>query len=189
MQGLCTVQEEGPAGFRYLAHFMATQTFLTLTQPWIRIVLFCIRHPTPRRGFLSCFFLKLTSFSSVISMYANWRQAIRYKICIVSPTWKGENFLTNLDRHHGLTKRSKVMSTLAATLVLHIIGKFQSRFGSQRCSFESRPVVVFRHNTLGLPKLAWSISTSIIQQQKKNRKQSNWLEEEEEGVDCGNKRR
>jgi len=31
MQGLCTVQEEGPAEFRYLAHFMATQTFLTLT--------------------------------------------------------------------------------------------------------------------------------------------------------------
>ena len=31
MQGLCTVQEEGPAEFRYLAHFMATQTLLTLT--------------------------------------------------------------------------------------------------------------------------------------------------------------
>ena len=30
MQGLCTVQEEGPAEFRYLAHFMATQTFLML---------------------------------------------------------------------------------------------------------------------------------------------------------------
>ena len=31
MQGLCTVQEEGLAEFKYLALFIATQTLLTLT--------------------------------------------------------------------------------------------------------------------------------------------------------------
>jgi len=48
-------------------------------------------------------------------LYEDNATAIRYKIVLMFPHLKGEKNLTNLDCHHGLTKRSKVMSTLAAT--------------------------------------------------------------------------
>jgi hypothetical protein len=45
-------------------------------------------------------------------LYEDNATAIRYKIVLMFPHLKGGK---NLDCHHGLTKRSKVMSTLAAT--------------------------------------------------------------------------